>query len=94
MLRTRPTSNSWVPSAPAWAEFDWIGKEIEIGPARLRVTARIDRCAATSVNPVTAARDMNVVKALQRGFGHINMGVYAEVIGGGEIATGDRVTLA
>jgi len=28
------------------------------------------------------------------GFGHIDMGVYAEVIGGGEIATGDRITLA
>ena len=87
-------ANIYFEGAPAWAEFDWIGKEIEIGPARLRVTARIDRCAATSVNPVTAARDMNVVKALQRGFGHIDMGVYAEVIGGGEIATGDRITLA
>ena len=87
-------ANIYFEGAPAWAEFDWIGKEIEIGPARLRVTARIDRCAATSVNPVTAARDMNVVKALQRGFGNIDMGVYAEVIGGGEIATGDRITLA
>lgn len=87
-------ANIYFEGAPAWAEFDWIGKEIEIGPARLRVTARIDRCAATSVNPVTAARDMNVVQALQRGFGHIDMGIYAEVIGGGEIATGDRITLA
>ena len=87
-------ANIYFEGAPAWAEFDWIGKEIEIGPARLRVTARIDRCAATSVNPVTAARDMNVVKALQRGFGHIDMGIYATVIGGGEIATGDRITLA
>jgi len=87
-------ANIYFESVPAWAEFDWIGKEIEIGPARLRVTARIDRCAATSVNPVTAARDMNVVQALQRGFGHIDMGIYAEVIGGGEIATGDRITLA
>jgi len=47
---------------------------------------------ATHVNPETAARDMNVVKALQRGYGHIDMGVYAEVIGGGEIATGDGIT--
>ena len=86
-------ANIYFEGAPAWAEFDWIGKEIEIGPARLRITARIDRCAATSVNPVTAARDMNVVKALQRGFGHIDMGIYAKVIGGGEIATGDRITL-
>jgi hypothetical protein len=87
-------ANVYFEGAPAWAEFDWVGQEIDIGAARLRVTARIDRCAATHVNPETAARDMNLLKALQRGFGHIDMGVYAEVIGGGEIATGDRITIA
>lgn len=86
-------ANVYFEGAPAWAEFDWLGQEIAIGAARLRVTARIDRCAATNVNPETAARDMNVVKALQRGFGHIDMGVYAEVISGGEIATGDGITI-
>jgi uncharacterized protein YcbX len=86
-------ANIYFEGAPAWAEFDWVGKDIEIGPARLAVTARINRCAATSVNPVTAARDMNVLKALQRGFGHINMGVYATVVGGGEIAIGDGITI-
>ena len=84
-------ANVYFEDAPAWAEFDWIGQQIDIGAARLRVTARIDRCAATHVNPETAARDMNLLKALQRGFGHIEMGVYAEVIGGGEIAIGDRI---
>ncbi len=90
---SRFRANIYFEGAPAWAEFDWVGKEIAIGAARLRVSARIDRCAAINVNPVTAARDMNVVKALQRGFGHIDMGVYAEVIGGGEIATGDGITV-
>ncbi len=44
---------------------------------------------------------MNVIKALQRGFGHIDMGVYAEdmgvyaeVISGGEIAPGDDIIVA
>jgi len=87
-------ANVYFEGAPAWAEFDWVGQQIDIGAARLRVTARIDRCAATHVNPETAARDMNLLKALQRGFGHIEMGVYAEVIGGGEIAIGDRIIAA
>ena len=87
-------ANIYFEGAPAWAEFNWVGKEIAIGAARLRVTARIDRCAATNVNPKTAARDMNVVKALQRGFGHIDMGVYAGIVTGGDIATGDRITVA
>ena len=60
----------------------------------MRVTARIDRCAATNVNPNTAIRDMNVIKALQRGFGHIDMGIYADVVTGGDIVSGDRITVA
>ncbi len=54
---------------------------------------RIDRGAATHVNPETAARDMTLLQALRRGFGHIDLGLYAEVIGG-EIATGDRIPAA
>ena len=68
-----------------------------IGGARLRVIATITRCAATEVNPATAERDLDIVAALQRGFGHNLMGIYAEVAAGGEIAhrrriaTGQRV---
>ena len=51
----------------------------------------ITRCAATQVNPATAERDLDIVAALGRAFGHINMGVYAEVLKGGEIALGDRL---
>ena len=84
-------ANLYIEGAPAWSEFDWAGTEIEIGGARLRVTRPIDRCAATNVDPETAARDMNIPLALKRGFGHVAMGVYAEVVSGGEIATGDRI---
>ncbi len=87
-------ANIYFEGAPAWAEFGWLGREIHIGAVRLRVTARIDRCAATQVNPETAARDTNLLKALQRGFGHNDMRVYAEIIGGGEIATGARISAA
>ena len=51
----------------------------------------ITRCAATQVNPVTAQRDLDIVAALERAFGHINMGVYAEVVAGGEISLGDAL---
>ncbi len=63
----------------------------QIWPARLSVTARIDRCAATNVDPASGARDMNIPKALQRGFGHPNMGVYATVIAGGPVSVGDEI---
>ena len=47
------------------------------------------RRAATQVTPATAERDLDIVAALGRAFRHINMGVYAEVVAGGEIALGD-----
>ncbi|MGB7039498.1 MAG: hypothetical protein WBD83_07715, partial [Xanthobacteraceae bacterium] len=75
--------------AAAWCEHDWIGAEIALGTARLRVVSPITRCAATQVNPATAARDLHIPAALNRNFGHINMGIYDEVIYAGEVAIGD-----
>jgi len=69
----------------------WIGSEIAVGGARLRVISAITRCAATEVNPATAERDLAIPAALQRHFGHNLMGVYAEVVAAGDIATGDQL---
>ena len=82
-------ANTYFGGASAWCEQDWIDSEINLGAARLRVISPITRCAATQVNPVTAERDLDIVAALGRAFGHTNMGVYAEVVAGGEVAVGD-----
>src|SRR5262249_39694234 len=84
--------NVYVTGWPAWHEFDLLGGEIAIGKsARLEVVKRIQRCAATEVDPDTAVRDVPVPRILMDNFGHADCGVYAEVIAGGEIAVGDRV---
>jgi MOSC domain-containing protein len=57
------------------------------------VIAAITRCAATQVNPLTAERDLDIPAALQQHFGHNLMGIYAEVVGGGAIATGDELAM-
>jgi uncharacterized protein YcbX len=75
----------------AWSEHDWIDSEIAIGAVRLRVISPITRCAATQVNPATAERDLDIVAGLGHAFDHTNMGVYAEVVAGGEIAIGDAL---
>jgi uncharacterized protein YcbX len=82
-------ANTYFGGASAWCEQDWIDSEINLGAARLRVISPITRCAATQVNPVTAERDLDIVTALGRTFGHTNMGVYAEVVAGGEMSVGD-----
>jgi uncharacterized protein YcbX len=85
-------ANVYFEGAPAWSELGWIGSEITLGATRLRVISPITRCAATQVNPVTAERDLDIVAALERGFGHNIMGIYAEVIAAGEIAVGDTLS--
>jgi hypothetical protein len=77
----------------SWAEAKWIGHSIAIGDAVLEVVEQIGRCAATEVNPATATRDINIPLALQRGYSHRNCGVYARVVKGGRVATGDRARL-
>ena len=76
-----------------WAEFDWVGRRIELGGATLTITKRIPRCAATEVNPVTARRDCDPVAALWQGFGHPELGVYGRVEEGGRVAVGDAIVL-
>jgi uncharacterized protein YcbX len=83
--------NVYVEGWPAWHEFDLLGRELTLGAARVKVVKRIVRCAATDVDPATGTRDLTIPQALQKTFGHADCGVYAEVIGAGEIATGDSV---
>ena len=84
--------NLFVSGWPAWREFDLLDQEIEVGSkVRLKVVKRITRCAATNVDPVTGARDLNIPKSLMQTFGHMDCGIYAEVIEGGDIAPGDTL---
>ncbi len=77
--------------ATPFAEFDWLGHDLLLGRARLRVFKRTARCAATEVNPETAERDVNVPRGIRKAFGHIDMGIYAEVLEGGRVAVGDAL---
>lgn len=83
--------NIYVDGLPAWAEFDWLGQIFDVGGARLKIVDRIDRCAATNVDPDTGEVDAQVPKALQAGFGHVDCGVFAEVEAAGTIAKGDAI---
>jgi uncharacterized protein len=87
-------ANLYVEGWPAWHEFDLLDQILAIGDARLKVVKRITRCAAVNVDPETAARDLEIPQALMRRLGHNECGIYAEVIAGGVIATGDAVTVS
>ena len=93
VARLRFRANVYFDGAPEWAELDWLEREITVGGARLRGVAAITRCAATEVDPETARRDLDIPGTLQRAFGHNLMGIYAEVLAGGEIALGDPLSV-
>lgn len=86
-------ANIWLEGLAPWAEFDWEGRELILGGARLRVVERIGRCNATKANPETGRRDAETLAALETHYGHKDFGVYAEVIAGGPVAEGDPAML-
>ena len=55
--------NIHVEGLPAWAELDLVGKCVTIGDVVFEGIDRIVRCAATNVNPVTAARDLAIPRS-------------------------------
>jgi len=90
--KRRFRANIYLSGAEPWAEFSWIGRKIAIGDQVIAVVQeRIDRCGATTVNPDTAARDANPVLELKRHFGHIELGVFAEILQGGTIKADDDI---
>jgi len=86
-------ANLLIEGLEPWAEQKWIGRSIRIGVARLEIVEPISRCAATNVDPETGVRDLNLLQALMRGYGHDRCGVYARVVDSGRIALGDSVTV-
>jgi uncharacterized protein YcbX len=84
--------NLYVSGWPAWREFDLLGRTVAIGKtAKLKIVKRIQRCAATDVDPDTGIRDLTIPRTLLDNFDHTDCGVYAEVTVAGEIMPGDAI---
>lgn len=84
--------NIWFDGASAWEEFDWIGRDLKLGTARLRVEERITRCLATTANTDTGVRDVDTLKALNM-LDHQDFGIYVTVTQSGDVAVGDELDL-
>ncbi|RMF36023.1 MAG: MOSC domain-containing protein [Alphaproteobacteria bacterium] len=81
--------NLWLDGLGPWEEFELIGRDIRIGPVRLRVIEPITRCIATSASPASGRRDVDVTGTLHRNWGHADFGVYAQIVEGGTLRIGD-----
>ena len=91
--RGRFRANLWFSGASAWAEREWIGREIQVGGAMMRVLKGTTRCPATEVDPGTGMRDADPVTELRTLYGHVELGIHAEVTKSGRFAVGDAIEL-
>ena len=86
-------ANIYIDGAPPWDEFNWIGNDIRIGEALLRVDRRNGRCGATNVDPQSGRRDLDIPGSLRRTFGHKDLGIYLVAHSDAGVAVGDAVQL-
>jgi uncharacterized protein len=87
-------ANIYVEGLGAWGEFGLVGQHMRLGGAVVEITKRIDRCAATDVDPSLGIRDLRMLELMERNFGHHDCGVYARVLEDGEIRSGSRMASA
>ena len=83
--------NVLIEGMEAFAENDLVGRKLGLGTAELEVIKRIERCAATDVDPKAGIRDTSMVAALMRAFDHRDCGIYARITKAGTIRIGDRL---
>ena len=82
--------NFWLDGLGPWEEFEWIGKNIQIGRVTFEIKDPVTRCLATTANPETGARDADTLTVLNT-WDHQEMTVYGVASASGQIAIGDEL---
>jgi uncharacterized protein len=85
--------NVYLEGLEPWAEFALAGATMQVGAVTLRGIARTDRCAAINVDPVSGARNHRLLEMMDKHYGHMDCGIYAEVISPGTVAQGDELSV-
>ncbi|MDY6938605.1 MAG: MOSC domain-containing protein [Cyanobacteriota bacterium] len=90
--RFRP--NIVIDGVAPWEEFNWVGRSITLGAAKIDISARIGRCVNIEVHPESGERDIPLFSALQKHFGHAQTAVGAQIVTAGSLSIGDRLQLS
>ena len=87
--------NIYISGAAAHQEDDWVGREVRVSQALLRVKMQDERCVVTTHSPETGETDMNTLKLIASYRTdqpkEVNFGVYCTVAEPGVAAIGDEV---
>lgn len=82
---------------PPHEEDRWIGRDVRIGGAVVRVAGNVGRCSITQQDPDTGVKSFDTLKLIQAARGQLPtteplpFGVHAEVVEPGRVAVGDAV---
>jgi uncharacterized protein YcbX len=85
-------ANVVVQTHEPYAEESWIGREVSVGAARVRVTQSIQRCRMVGVAQVGLPARLGMLQAISDHH-DLMAGVYASVVQPGTISVGDVVTV-
>lgn len=79
--------------AAAYEEDSWVGHDVRIGGAVVRVTHPLERCVVITTSPRTAEKDWDGLRTLveRRGRDLICLGVIATVVTPGDVRVGDPI---
>lgn len=101
VARFRPSLLIDTGEAEGFVEHDWSGASAMLGSAALELGGPVPRCIMTTRAQAGLPRDPGVLRTLvaenRRDFMGMQMpclGIYAKVVQPGEVALGDRLTLA
>lgn len=76
-------------------EDEWVGRDLQVGEAVVRLRGHVGRCAITTQNPETGVPDFDTLRTIKayRGLrdGQLDFGVYGEVVEPGRVKVGDPV---
>jgi uncharacterized protein YcbX len=77
-------------------EDEWVGRDVRLGAATVRVLEPVARCAVTTTGPDTGERDLDTLRtiAAYRGLRdgrHVDFGVFGDVVDPGRVRVGDRI---
>jgi uncharacterized protein YcbX len=81
----------------AYAEDDWLGRDVRVGGAVVRPVGNVGRCAVTTHDPDTGIASFDTLRTLQATRGSLEtteplpFGVWADVIDPGDVSLGDRI---
>ena len=91
--RFRPNLVVEVRDDSGFVENDWIGKEVKVGGAKLKITGPCPRCVMTTLPQYDLPKDPGILRTAAK-YNDAHVGVYASVIESGSISIGDSLTSA